>query len=189
MKKLLTILIAVTMIASASASCTVDLVEKNPSNWSKISGGNYGTLTYTLDGSGTLTYNFAVMDSDTLSGDHTLVVIEPELAGVSEWPKTGSMALSGLSGSADISALLGNIDDGADYDGSVYGVKIWYVPTADFDGSKFTAWNPANILFEEELIVPCDEPTPAPEFSSLAIALAALLSTPAFAYLLVNKRN
>lgn len=35
----------------------------------------------------------------------------------------------------------------------------------------------------------CQIPTHAPEFGSLAIALAALLSTPAFAYLLVKKRG
>ena len=186
MKKIFALFIVIAMIASVNA-CTVDLVEKD-SSWNKVTNGNYGTLTYTLDGSGHLIYNFVVMDSDTLDGDHILVVIAPELAGHGEWPQTGSMALSGLSGTADISGLLGNVDDGEDYHGGVYGAKIWYVPTADFDGSMFTAWNPGNILFEEDLIVTC-EPTPAPEFGSLAIVLAALLSTPAIAYLLVKKRE
>ena len=160
------------MVGSASAD-TVNLVEKNPSTWIPVPNGNYGTLTYSIDASGMLTYNFVVVDSDTLSGDYILVVIAPELGGTSGWPQTGSMALSGLSGSADISGLLGNIDDGADYHGSVYGAKIWYVPTADFDGSKFTAYTPGNILWEEDLITP--PPTPIPEFSTIAIPAVAML--------------
>jgi len=163
---------AIVMVGSASAD-TVNLLEKDPSDWSVVPNGNSGTLTYSISASGMLTYSFVVVDSDTLTGDHELVVIAPELLGTSGWPQTGSMALTGLSGTADISGLLGNIADGADYDGSVYGAKIWYVPTADFDGSKFTAYNPGNILWEEDLITPAT--TPIPEFSTIAIPAVAML--------------
>ena len=162
---------AIVMVGSASAA-TVDLVEKDGA-WNRVSGGNYGTLTYSIDASETLTYNFVVHDSDTLLGDHILVVIAPELSG-NGWPLTGSMALSDLSGTADISGHLGNINDGADYDGTVYGAKIWYVPTTGcFDGTKFTAFPRANMLLEEDLIKP--DTTPIPEFATIAIPVVGIL--------------
>jgi hypothetical protein len=161
---------AIVMVGSASAD-TVNLVEKDGA-WNVVSGGNYGTLTYSIDASEMLTYSFVVHDNDTLTGDHVLVVIAPELSG-SGWPQTGSMALTGLSGTADISGLLGNINDGGDYDGSVYGAKIWYVPTTIFDGSKFTGWDQGNTLFEEDLITPAT--TPIPEFATIAIPVVGIL--------------
>ena len=169
----ITLLVLILAMAGTASAATVNLVEKNPSDWSTVLNGNYGTLTYSIDASGMLTYSFTVIDSDTLTPPHTLVVIAPELIGSSGWPQAGSMALAGLSGNADISGLLGNINDGVDYDGSVYGAKIWYVPTADFDGNKFTAWNPGNILFEDNLITPTT--TPIPEFSIIAIPVAGIL--------------
>jgi uncharacterized repeat protein (TIGR01451 family) len=133
---------------------TVELVEKNTTDWSTVPFGNFGVLEYCIDTTGLLKYDFVLVDSDTLTGLHDLVVIAPELGGGSGWPQTGSMALTGHLGTADISGLLGWVNDGADYDGSVYGAKIWYVPTVDFDGTAFTAWNPGNILFEDKLITP-----------------------------------
>ena len=164
---------AIVMAGSASAQ-TVNLVEKTGDpDWNDVPNGNYGTLTYTITASGILSYNFSVLDDDTLTGDHILVVIAPELNGDSEWPQTGSLALSGLSGYSDISGLLGNIDDGVDYTGSVYGAKIWYVPTAIFSGDEFTNWDQGNILFEDCLITP--NTTPIPEFSTIAIPAVAML--------------
>ena len=168
------LLVLILAMAGTVSAATVNLVEKDGEpNWNVVPGSNCGTLTYSIDASGMLTYSFVVDDSNTLIGDHVLVVIAPELSGDSGWPQTGSMALTGLSGSADISGLLGNIYDGKDYDGSVYGAKIWYVPTAIFDGSKFTDWDLGNILFEEDLITPTT--APIPEFSTIAIPVASIL--------------
>ena len=176
-----------TVMAGAASADTLNLVEKDPNTWTPISGGNYGTLTYSIDANGILAYNFVVVDNDTLIGPHTLVVIAPETSGSDEWPQMGSIALSGLIGSADISGLLGNIDDGEDYDGTVYGAKIWYVPTADFDSANFqfylAKWNPGNILFEEDLITPT--PTPIPEFGTIVLPALAVLGL----FMFFNRRR
>jgi PKD repeat protein len=151
------------MMSSASATTpytgSVRLVEKNPSNWSVVPEGNYGVLNYTIDSNGLMTYNFNVVDNDTLTDNHTLVVIAPELNGTGEWPQIGSIAIPDNGTDVNISTCLGWINDSKDYKGEVYGAKIWYAPTADFNfsGGYFTAWHPGNILFEEDLIVPTPE--------------------------------
>lgn len=151
------------MLFSAGATTpytrSVQLVEKNQSNWSVVPDGNYGVLNYTIDSNGLMTYNFTVVINKTLTDNHTLVVIAPELNGTGEWPQIGSIAINDSGTDVDISTCLGWINDSKDYKGEVYGAKIWYAPTADFNftGGYFTAWHPENILFEEDLIVPTPE--------------------------------
>ena len=128
----------------------VNIVHKNSSDWSTIDDPENGVLSYQLNENGILTYSY---NNPLL--DYELVVIMAETGGSGDWPQTGSMALIGTSGVADISAQLGCVNDGADYNGGEYGAKIWYVPTNYFDGDKFTKWTPGEMLFEEELIVDC----------------------------------
>lgn len=134
---------------------TVNLVHKDPTDWSVVDSPENGVLSYQLTEDGILTYSY-----DNPMTGYELVVIMAETTGTGEWPQTGSMALTGTSGVADISALVGCVDDGADYGGSENGVKIWYVPSEIFDGTEFTTWAPGDILFEEDLIVDCTNTCP-----------------------------
>ena len=136
---------------------TVNLVHKDPSDWSIIDSPENGVLSYHLNENGILTYSY-----DNPMEGYELVVIMAETEGHGDWPQTGSIALKGASGTADISAQLGCPYDGMDYPGSTFGAKIWYVPEDYFDeeSDTFTTWNPEEMLFEEDLIVgnyPCVE--------------------------------
>ena len=194
------ILGCVVVTASAGVipcSQTITLSERNCSNlgggnwdFSVLPGGNYGELEYTLTEDGILTYNFVVVDGDTLSGPHSLFIIYPELGGSGEWPQTGSMKLAGLSGTVDISGLLGYVDDGVDYNGEVYGAKVWYYPTADFNDTtaEFDIWNCSQALFEEDLIT-YTPPCPTPVLTPFGlIALFGLLSAVVVVSLRMKKR-
>ena len=129
----------------------VNIVHKSGEpDWNVIPSEENGVLTYCIDRNGILTYSY-----DNPIPGYELVVVMAETEDHGDWPQTGSMALEGTSGVADISSLLGYVDDGADYDGEVYGAKIWYVPEGYFseESSSFTTWNPEEMLFEEDLIV------------------------------------
>ncbi|MEA3281641.1 MAG: hypothetical protein U9Q68_03635, partial [Euryarchaeota archaeon] len=74
---LLVVSFAAIVVAGSASAATVNLVEKDITNWSPVSNGNYGTLTYSIDASEMLTYYFIIYDNDTLTGDHILVVVAP----------------------------------------------------------------------------------------------------------------
>jgi len=130
----------------------VDIVHKEGApDWNVIDDPENGTLTYFLTSDGMLAYNY-----DNPLPNYELVVIMAETSGGSEWPQTGSISLTGESGVADISNQLGLVNDGVDYDGSVFGAKIWYVHESLFDevGGYFVEWDLDGMLFEVDLIFP-----------------------------------
>ena len=132
----------------------VNIVHKTGApDWAVIVHSENGVLTYQLYGDGTLKYDY-----DTLLTSYVLFVPDCETGGASGW--IDGMGQPGkvlsMTGVDDISAQLGFVDDGADYNGGVYGAKIWYVPTnivTDNSGTDYCGWDLEEMLFEEELIV------------------------------------
>ena len=132
----------------------VNIVHKDV-DWNVLDDPENGVLTYQIDEDGMLTYSY----NNPLAG-YVLFVPDCETGGMSGWiPGTGQPGKV-LSGSDDISAQLGFVDDGVDYNGEVYGAKIWYVPTSivtdNPTGTDYVgpSWPQSDMLFEEDLIVP-----------------------------------
>ena len=202
--------LAILFMISAVNAATVDLVKKDPSDWSVVTGASArsGTLSYTMPCSGTtMTYTFTLNTALDSSTEYCLVFYTRNSESVSwlnslnqVWGNQGSKVIqcdttdsagyfSPMTGSFDFSLYgtgLDYINDGDDYGGSVLGAKVWLVPESDLTGD-IVGWTPGNFLFEKDLVT-C-EGLPTPEFGSLAMALAILLTTPAFAYLIVKKRE
>lgn len=118
-----------------------------PETWD----GPHGYLTYNTKGP---TFDYEFDGTAPLKGKDYDLIYYPD-----PWPGTGLIVIdSGHSdsGTGDIS-FAGSIDLGTDlpiaadanYPG---GAKIWLVLSNDNDGTKMTAWNPDNYLFEFSLI-------------------------------------
>lgn len=157
----------------------VDLVQKDSSDWSIVLGGRNGTLSYSMGTDEVMNYEFTMnskLDADT---DYCLVfytrkdgtiswdnddneVWGNQSSGLIDSGKTdGSGVLGPLRGTFDFTAFgtgLDYIDDGDDYDGSVYGGKVWLVPCSDYDegGKAVTGYHPNNFLFETDLVTPTE---------------------------------
>ena len=130
---------------------TLDLYEKDPSDWSKVIDGAWGELKYYPCG---FTFDFVFNGHGLVSGwDYTLIYYPDP------WPGTGLICLgSGIAdGSGDVSfAASVNTGDLPAIGDDNYpdGAKIWLVLSDDIDcGVSFkNVWNPTEYLFENNLI-------------------------------------
>jgi hypothetical protein len=143
-------LLFMTVPAMAVTNCNLDLVMKDPSDWTEVSGAT-GTLTYN---SGSFTFT----GSGLTDGSYTLInYAEP-------YPGTNNVVLgngTASGGSISISGTMPTLYQTTDEAGKA---KIWLVPTSDLTGNTFNTWNPTTYLFEENLI-PVDTTVCAPTIS------------------------
>lgn len=155
---------------------TVNLVEKDPSDWSVVPEGDSGTLCYSMGCAGIMSYVFTLNTPLEPETDYCLVFYTRNEAGTwnpdTVWDnqdtglitsmttnENGELGYDPVSGSFDFNDYgfgLECIDDGKDYDGTVCGAKVWLVPCDDYDEGEqeITNWNPNEFLFEEDLITP-----------------------------------
>lgn len=129
------------------------LVEKDPEDdWPIVDGGAWGKMKYNMKGP---TFDFIFnghgVEPET---DYTLIYY------VDPWPgnNPGALIANGtsdehgdlhLTGSVELNMDLPDPDD-KNYDDG--GAKIWLVLSSDYDGTKMIGWNPADYLFEYNLI-------------------------------------
>lgn len=157
---------------------TLILDNKNPQDWTRISDNTLGTLTYETSGS-EFEYTFEAKGL-LVDGSYSLIYYADQQNRFTNWGGNSPGAVIGtfiatggviasMSGSVNLGMDLPAADDwnavaSPDYCGSpdLYntctGAKIWLVPSADYNaGTKeLTAWNPANYLFETDLIIYSD---------------------------------
>jgi hypothetical protein len=136
--------------ADKSNTAHLYLYEKD-SNWEIVEDGAWGKMKYNLAGpTFDFVFNGHELDPDT---DYSLIYY------ADPWPgdNPGALIASGrsnedgnihLAGSTDLDMDLPDPNDANYPDGA----KIWLVLSDDYDGTKITAWNPAEYLFEYELI-------------------------------------
>ncbi len=175
------LLVLILAMAGTASAATVNLVEKDGApNWNVVSGGNSGTLAYTMPTT-TMDYTFTLntaLDADT---EYCLVFYTRNDESISwlnslnqVWDNQGSKVINctRTDGSGNFDPMIGTfnfddcgtgldyIDDGDDYDGNVLGAKVWLVPSSDLTGDTVTGWHPSNFLFEEDLITIAFGPGP-----------------------------
>lgn len=132
---------------------STDLKEKNPVTWDVVPGGASGTLSYNTSGD-TFNYSFTASGLNPSTNYSLIYYADP-------WPGNNPGALIGngisnvsgvlnLSGSPELLMDLPKLGD-ANYPA---GAKIQLVLSSDYDATnkKLTAWNPAEYLFEMNLI-------------------------------------
>ena len=127
------------------------LYEKNPTTWDVISNGSWGKMKYSLSGE---EFEFVFNGHNLNSGQNYTLIYYPD-----PWPGEGLICLG--TGTAnkcgDIhiaeSADTGNLPAVNDTN-YPDGAKIWLVLSSDVDceNSKMIGWNPAEYLFEHNLI-------------------------------------
>jgi predicted ribosomally synthesized peptide with SipW-like signal peptide len=121
---------------------TLLLENKNPTTWEVIADAKYGEFTY---GTG-FTFKGYGLEAET---QYSLIYYKDK------WPGTGSVLLASGKGSEFMTGKTGTLptpipkSDDLNYP---VGGKIWLVLSSDYDGTKMTAWNPTNYLFEMHLI-------------------------------------
>ncbi|MCK4736511.1 MAG: PEF-CTERM sorting domain-containing protein [Methanophagales archaeon] len=190
------LLVSILAMAGTVSAATVNLVEKNPTDWSVVSDGKSGTLVYTMPDT-TMVYTFTLNTPLTPNTVYCLVFYTRNSEGISwrnsdneVWGNQGSRrircATTDCSGYFPIPMSLGTfnfdnhgtgldyINDGDDYDGSVLGAKVWLVPSSDLTGDTVTGWNPSNFLWEEDLITPTPDFGPEPGDSEAKFVLSEL---------------
>jgi hypothetical protein len=138
----------------------VYLYEKNAADWTIVEDGAWGKFNYKLSGSAENTEVSGVFNGHGLvvGTDYSLIYYKE----VADWSSGGAaiavlgnavanefgdvhIAGSGTIGMPDTQPEVG------DYIGQI-GDKIWLVLTADIDTDSINSWNPAEYLFEDELI-------------------------------------
>lgn len=136
--------------AGKSAVVHIDMVQKNPADWSIVDGA-WGKFTYN-SANGKFVFN----GHDLVQGDYELICYQDPWngegsvsLGVAAADENGNVHISGTV-DGDLPYYDYSTVDGDDYD--EIGSKIWLVLDADFDGNAMTAWNPTAYLFETELI-------------------------------------
>lgn len=128
------------------------LYEKNPAGWTIVEGGAWGKMTYNQSGP---TFDY-VFNGHGLqpNTDYSLIYY------ADPWPGNhpGALIVSGtsngggninLNGSTDIGTDIPNVSDTNYLFG---GGKIWLVLSSDYTANAMTVWNPAEYLFEHNLI-------------------------------------
>lgn len=155
MKTIKTIFAALVMMlgfTGLAQAATVNLYEKNPTDWTVVADGGVGELTYQESG---VKFEYKVTGTGLVSDVNYSLVYYPD-----PWPGTGLVCLANATttgegainceGSTDIGYNL-PIDSDAN---KATGAKLWLVMTSDVDcgGQKMTGWNPSTYLFEDKLI-------------------------------------
>jgi hypothetical protein len=135
-------LLAVTVVLAANngKSNHLNLVAKNPSDWTVVPGMsgklNYGTNAFVFNGQGL-----------TVGTDYSLISYKEP------WPGTDSVLLgTGVADAYGDVHIMGAMTTVCNAYGDSTGAKIWLVPTGDMSGGSFIAWNPTQYLFESNLI-------------------------------------
>ena len=137
---------------------TLLLENKNPSTWNPIIGdGTWGVLKWVGDGN---TFDFlSTLEAHGLAPSTSYsLVYAPDPWPQGPLPESPSTVLGSASsnGSGNLT-IAANPNLGYDIPhpsdtNSPTGGKIWLVLDADHDGTKMTAWNPSQYLFEYNLI-------------------------------------
>ena len=138
--------------AGKSNTAHLYLYEKD-SNWEIVEDGAWGKMKYNLAGhTFDFVFNGHELDPNT---DYSLIYY------ADSWPGSnpGALIASGASNEEGNIHLAGSPDLGMDLpdpndDNYPDGAKIWLVLSEDYDAAekKMTAWNPAEYLFEYDLI-------------------------------------
>lgn len=132
----------------------VYLTAKNPSGWSVIEDGAWGKLTYKEDGSFIFNGHGLVPNED-----YSLINFQRV---VWQWPASVYVLGADESNDGGQVHIMGTWDESEfDFDstpgtGDDDGYKVWLVRTSDLTGETLSGWNPANYLFEVDLIAPFD---------------------------------
>lgn len=125
------------------------LYEKNPADWSIVDGGAWGKMKYNLSGP---TFDFVFNGHGLVPGWEYTLIYYPD-----PWPGNGLICLGSATanggGNVHIKGSVNTGDLPASYDANA-GAKIWLVLSSDVDcgGKVFSAWNPTEYLFENNLI-------------------------------------
>ncbi len=127
------------------------LYEKNPTTWDVISNGSWGKMKYGVSGE---EFEFVFNGHNLTSGQNYTLIYYPD-----PWPGDGLICLgtdtANKEGNAHIAESVdtGNLPNETD-ENFPDGAKIWLVLSSDVDceNSKMIGWNPAEYLFEHNLI-------------------------------------
>lgn len=124
-------------------------LENKDDAWAPIDDGIYGILTYDCKAQ---KFNYTFEGYGLQDVEYDLIYYADPWPGDNPGALIGSGTASGgrlsLSGSVELNTDLPNPADWNHPDGA----KIWLVTSSDYDGSKMTAWNPKDYLFEMRLI-------------------------------------
>ena len=132
---------------------TLDLFEKNPSDWSVVPSGASGVLTYNTPAP-SFNYSFTAQGLLPSTGYSLIYYANP-------WPgnNPGAFIVSGTSDTDGDLSFSGSVDLGMDLPHPAdanypSGAKIWLVKSADYNEltNAMTGWNPTEYLFENNLI-------------------------------------
>lgn len=127
------------------------LENKDPDTWAPIieDGSTYGILTYDCKAQ---KFNYTFEGYGLQDVEYDLIYYADPWPGNNPGALIGSGTASGgrlsLSGGVELDTDLPDPNDWNYPDGA----KIWLVTSSDYDGSKMTAWNPEDYLFEMRLI-------------------------------------
>ena len=134
-------------------------LDEKDSNWEIVEDGAWGKMKYNLAGpTFDFVFNGHELDPDT---DYSLIYYADKPDRFVDWggDNPGALIASGTSNEDGNIHLAGSPDLGMDLPdpndtNHPAGAKIWLVLSEDYDatGTKMTAWNPAEYLFEYELI-------------------------------------
>ena len=166
MKKIIMVVIAVTMLTALMASpilaagkngqagksntAHLYLYEKDPSTWEIVEGGAWGKMKYNLSGS---SFDFVFNGHGLEVGYDYSLVYYPD-----PWPGTGGALLaSGIAneeGDLHLAASVADLGDLPIDADENDGAKIWLVLSEDYDAGagEMIGWSPAEYLFEYDLI-------------------------------------
>ena len=138
----------------------LNFYKKDPAIWNIIKGGTRGKMKYNICGQ---EFDFVFNGYGLKPGGEYALVYYYD-----PWPGTGLLCLG--SGTADEEGnihLVGSMETDdlpVEHDASE-GTKLRLVPSADVDaeGGRMSAWNPAEYLFEHDLIIFDDDGEAGPE--------------------------
>lgn len=127
------------------------LYEKDPSTWEIVEDGAWGKMKFRIE-SKTFDFVFNGHELEPNTGYSLIYYGDP-------WPgdNPGAIIASGTSNDGGNIHLMGRVEldmslPYEDDENFPDGAKIWLVLSDDYDGTKMTAWNPTEYLFEHNLI-------------------------------------
>ena len=144
--------------AGKSTVAHLYLYEKDPSDWSIVEDGAWGKLKYNIASD---TFDF-VFNGHGLEPDTSYTLIYY----ADPWPGTGGTDItSGTPNAEGDLHLMGSFNLGnmpIEADENSLGAKIWLVLSDDYDAEndEMEGWNPAEYLFEYDLITYDDTDAP-----------------------------
>lgn len=137
----------------AGKSCVshLYLYEKDPATWDTISNGSWGKMKYRSSGE---EFEFVFNGHNLTSGQNYTLIYYPD-----PWPGEGLICLGTDAANEEENVHIaesvdtGNLPNETD-ENFPDGAKIWLVLSSDVDceNSKMIGWNPAEYLFEHNLI-------------------------------------